>query len=138
MGPKEKSRVKSPSLSASAPPHSTLTFRPWIHSAGVVPSSLHQRVKFLTKQQLISIMGKKELMISSPLPSLKVASATNTGSKSLGPSSAEIMAARVLTKGGYQPGKGLGPYLSGIPALISIPENLGKAELGYQGGNNEG
>ncbi|RDY13604.1 hypothetical protein CR513_01443, partial [Mucuna pruriens] len=44
----------------------------------------------------------------------------------------------VLTKGGYQLGKGLGPHLSGIAAPISIQENPGKAEHGYQGGNNEG
>ncbi|RDX73117.1 hypothetical protein CR513_47315, partial [Mucuna pruriens] len=33
--------------------------RPWIHAAGVVPSSLHQKVKFIAEGQLISIMGKK-------------------------------------------------------------------------------
>ncbi|RDX69817.1 hypothetical protein CR513_51020, partial [Mucuna pruriens] len=44
--------------------------RPWIHSIGVVPSSLHQKVKFIAGQQLISIMGEKELLISTlPLSS---------------------------------------------------------------------
>ncbi|RDX85141.1 hypothetical protein CR513_33698, partial [Mucuna pruriens] len=93
-------------------------------------------------------------MISTPLPvgyieedeealetsfqSLEVASSMTTRLESPSPSKAEVMATRVLTKGGYLPSKGLGPYLSGIATPISIQENPGKAELGYQGGNNEG
>ncbi|RDY05264.1 hypothetical protein CR513_10903, partial [Mucuna pruriens] len=49
------------------PAYSCLLGRPWTHSVGVVPSFLHQRVTFVSGKQLISIMGEKELMVSTPL-----------------------------------------------------------------------
>ncbi|RDX65058.1 hypothetical protein CR513_56318, partial [Mucuna pruriens] len=48
------------------PACSCLLGRPWIHIAGVVPSSLHQRVKFIADHQLVSVMGE-ELVISTPV-----------------------------------------------------------------------
>ncbi|RDY11603.1 hypothetical protein CR513_03703, partial [Mucuna pruriens] len=50
------------------PVYSCLLDGPWIHAVGAVPSSLHQKVKFIADQQLVSVMGEKELMISTPLP----------------------------------------------------------------------
>ncbi|RDX89105.1 Retrovirus-related Pol polyprotein from transposon 17.6, partial [Mucuna pruriens] len=40
------------------------------------------------------------------------------------------MALRVTIKEGYQPGRGLGPHLDGIPAPIIVQENEGKTGLG--------
>ncbi|RDX99211.1 hypothetical protein CR513_17758, partial [Mucuna pruriens] len=40
--------------------YSYLLGRPWIHATGTAPSSMHQRV--------ISIMGEKELVITTPTP----------------------------------------------------------------------
>ncbi|RDX78032.1 hypothetical protein CR513_41750, partial [Mucuna pruriens] len=42
-----------------------------------------------------------------------------------------------MIKEGYQPGKGLGPFLDGITAPIKIQENKGRAGLGYQTGNQD-
>ncbi|RDX75079.1 hypothetical protein CR513_45093, partial [Mucuna pruriens] len=39
------------------PAYSCLLGRPWIHTVRAVPSSLHQKVKFIADQQLISVMG---------------------------------------------------------------------------------
>ncbi|RDX92397.1 hypothetical protein CR513_25484, partial [Mucuna pruriens] len=66
-----------------------------------MPSSLHHRVKFVSEQQLISVMGENELMVSTPLPtgyieedeealetsfqSLEVASTINAGIKAPNP-----------------------------------------------------
>ncbi|RDX66434.1 hypothetical protein CR513_54793, partial [Mucuna pruriens] len=50
------------------PGYSCLLGRPWIHGAGAVPSSLHQKVKFIASQQLVSVMGERELVISTPVP----------------------------------------------------------------------
>ncbi|RDY10313.1 hypothetical protein CR513_05181, partial [Mucuna pruriens] len=41
------------------PAYNFLLGRPWIHVGGVVPSSLHQKVKFTADGQLISVMGEK-------------------------------------------------------------------------------
>ncbi|RDY14743.1 hypothetical protein CR513_00146, partial [Mucuna pruriens] len=50
------------------PAYSCLLRRPWIHAAGAVPSSLHQQVKFINNHQIISIIGEKELVITTPAP----------------------------------------------------------------------
>ncbi|RDX64786.1 hypothetical protein CR513_56613, partial [Mucuna pruriens] len=134
------------------PAYGCLLGRPWIHGAGAVPSSLHQKVKFIADRQLVSVMGERELVISTPAPeeyieedeeSLETsfqALELTTGSemKSLmPPATVGKMAFRVMIKEGYQPGKGLGPLLEGIPAPIEIRENKGRARLGYQAGNHD-
>ncbi|RDX62883.1 hypothetical protein CR513_58741, partial [Mucuna pruriens] len=113
-----------------------ITFQ--IHATMAVPSSLHQRVKFIVGQQLISVMREKELMISTPMPaeyiegdeealetsfqSLEIVGTTGDELEQGGlkPSRAVIMAARELIKGGYQSGKGLGSRLEGIADSIII------------------
>ena len=37
--------------------------RPWIHSTGAIPSSLHQKVKFITNGQIITILGEQDYNI---------------------------------------------------------------------------
>ena len=37
--------------------------RPWIHSAGAIPSSLHQKVKFITNGQIITVLGEQNYNI---------------------------------------------------------------------------
>ena len=36
--------------------------RPWIHVAGAVPSTLHQKIKFVTKGQLVCIAAKENMI----------------------------------------------------------------------------
>ena len=38
-------------------PYRTIVGRPWLHSLGVVASSLHQKVKFLSGDQVLEIRG---------------------------------------------------------------------------------
>ncbi|PKI47597.1 hypothetical protein CRG98_032013, partial [Punica granatum] len=42
---------------------SLLLGRPWIHSAGAVPSSLHQRLKFIVEEKLITVKGEEDYAI---------------------------------------------------------------------------
>ncbi|RDY13188.1 hypothetical protein CR513_01932, partial [Mucuna pruriens] len=110
------------------PMYSCLLGRSWIHAIGAVPSSLHQKVKFIVDQQLINIMGEKELMISMPLPfeyvegdeevletsfqALKIVGTTRAEVEEGGPklSRAAIMAARMLISNDFQPDKELDAY----------------------------
>ncbi|KAI5389879.1 hypothetical protein KIW84_075258 [Lathyrus oleraceus] len=46
------------------PAYSCLLGRPWIHSARVVTSTLHQRLKFLINNKLVVIEGEKDIMVS--------------------------------------------------------------------------
>ncbi|XP_022157707.1 uncharacterized protein LOC111024360 [Momordica charantia] len=47
-----------------SPTYSCLLGRPWIHSAGVIPSTLHQRLKFVFENTLICIFGQKDLLVT--------------------------------------------------------------------------
>ena len=38
--------------------------RPWIHEAGVIPSSLHQKVKFIHEGRIITIQFDKDVVTS--------------------------------------------------------------------------
>ncbi|RDY11064.1 hypothetical protein CR513_04322, partial [Mucuna pruriens] len=135
--------------------YSCILGRPWIHMAGAVPSSLHQRVKFIVDHQLVGVMGEKELVISTPLlegyiegneealetsfQSLEFTTTPSPGSENpTPPSVAKDMTFRVMIKEGYHPGKGLGLHLNGIPTPIVMRENMGKARLGYHRDNQEG
>ncbi|RDX81506.1 hypothetical protein CR513_37806, partial [Mucuna pruriens] len=42
-------------------------------------------------------------------------------------------ALQIMIKEGYQPGKGLGPQLTGTPAPIQVSENPGRFGIGYHG-----
>jgi len=50
------------------PAYSCVLGRPWIHSAGVVPSTLHQKLKFIVNDKLIIVSGEEDLLVSGPLP----------------------------------------------------------------------
>ena len=41
---------------------------PWIHSAGVIPSTLHQKLKFMFNDKLIIVSGEEDFLVSGPLP----------------------------------------------------------------------
>ena len=46
------------------PTYRFLLGRPWIHSAGVVPSTLHQKLKFIVGSKLIYVMGEEDFLIT--------------------------------------------------------------------------
>ncbi|RDX90790.1 hypothetical protein CR513_27296, partial [Mucuna pruriens] len=123
--------------------------RPWIHAARAVPSSLHRKVKFIVDGQLISFMGEREMMVSTPFhtkyiegdeealetsfQALEIVGTTSIKAErgDLKPSKAAIMAEKVLITNGCELGKGLGRRLVGIAELVVMQENLGRAGLGY-------
>ncbi|XP_050889361.1 uncharacterized protein LOC127094585 [Lathyrus oleraceus] len=46
------------------PAYSCLLGRPWIHAAGAVTSTLHQRLKFLIDDKLVIVCGEEDLLVS--------------------------------------------------------------------------
>ncbi|RDX70794.1 hypothetical protein CR513_49919, partial [Mucuna pruriens] len=122
---------------------------------GTVPSSLYQKVKFIVDQQLVNVMGEKELMISTPLPAkyverdkealetsfqtLEIVGTTSTKAEEEGPKlfKAAIMVVKVLISNGFQPSKGLGKGLDGIAEPVVVQENLERFILGYTGATEE-
>ena len=56
------------------PSYKCLVKRPWIHFAGAVPSSLHQRLKFIIANKAISIEGEENIVatISTNAPHIEL------------------------------------------------------------------
>jgi hypothetical protein len=46
------------------PTYSCLLGRPWIHAAGAVTSTLHQKLKFITGDKMIVVSGQEDIMVS--------------------------------------------------------------------------
>ncbi|GAU10110.1 hypothetical protein TSUD_421300, partial [Trifolium subterraneum] len=46
------------------PTYSCLLGRPWIHDAGAVTSTLHQKLKFITGDKMIVVSGQEDMMVS--------------------------------------------------------------------------
>ena len=46
------------------PTYSCLLGRPWIHGAGAVTSTLHQKLKYPVKGKIVTICGEEEYMVS--------------------------------------------------------------------------
>ena len=40
--------------------------RPWIHALGVVPSTLHQKLKFAVGGLLVIVSGEEDMLVSCP------------------------------------------------------------------------
>ncbi|RDX60676.1 hypothetical protein CR513_61163, partial [Mucuna pruriens] len=50
------------------PAYNCFLGKPWIHSTGVVPSFLHQKLKFIMNDKLVTVSGKKDTLVSSLAP----------------------------------------------------------------------
>ena len=46
------------------PTYSCLLGRPWIHEAGAVTSTLHQKMKYPVKGKIVTVCGEEEFMVS--------------------------------------------------------------------------
>lgn len=46
------------------PSYSCLLVRPWIHVAGTITPTLHQKMKFIIKGKLIIVSSEEDLLIS--------------------------------------------------------------------------
>ncbi|KAL5179630.1 hypothetical protein HKD37_01G000900 [Glycine soja] len=120
------------------------------HSVGVVPSTLHQKLKFVVEGHLVIVSGEEDILVSCPssmpyveaaeesletaFQSFEVVSISSVDSLFGQPclSDAAVMMARVMLGNGYEPGMGLGKDNGGITSLINTQGNRGKYGLGYK------
>ena len=123
--------------------YSCLLGWPWIHSVGVVPSTLHQKLKFVVEGQLIIVSGEDDILVScaSSTPyveaaeesletSLQALEIVNNAYVEAPPmqshlSGASLMVARVMLRDGYEPGMGLGRNSDNTTSLVRFIENHG-------------
>ncbi|XP_070032739.1 uncharacterized protein [Nicotiana tomentosiformis] len=126
--------------------------RPWIHTAGAVPSTLHQMVKFEHDNQEIVVHGEDEQSIyrDPSVPCLEardgsehivyqafkivIADQCKEGAPFPQPclSNASVMVTTEMIKHGYKPGKGLGVYLQGIIEPVTSTANEKLFGVGFR------
>ncbi|XP_071913977.1 uncharacterized protein [Coffea arabica] len=130
--------------------YNILLGRPWIHASNSVPSSLHQMLRFIVNDQLITVFAEDDCTMIidakfkgedrkwTPISSHHVADIVSVGwasrDKSLTQSDlpeASIMMAREMIRGGYEIGRGLGRELQGILEPIEIPTQKDTFGLGF-------
>ncbi|TYK20949.1 uncharacterized protein E5676_scaffold284G00970 [Cucumis melo var. makuwa] len=123
------------------PAYNFLLGRPWIHSVGLVPSTLHQNLKFIVGSKLICVMGEEDFLITKPVStpyveateealecsfrSFEIAHATMmeaTVDEVIKPhkSIVEVMTARIMGGGGYSLNQNL-------ETLLKTPSNDGRS-----------
>ncbi|PKI57892.1 hypothetical protein CRG98_021731 [Punica granatum] len=100
---------------------SILLGKPWIHSASAVPSSLHQKVKFFVKDNLITVNGEEDYAIckGTTIPYISIGDDQNLPFHSfeiisivrnyeeVGPTRVNRMIEKVLLRNNYLPEIGL-------------------------------
>ncbi|PKI55959.1 hypothetical protein CRG98_023650 [Punica granatum] len=115
---------------------SLLLGRPWIHSDGAVPSSLHQRLKFIVEEKLITVKGEEDYAIykETAVPYISVGDDENLPFHSFetisvirdygesGPSRADRIIGKVLLHNNYIPGTSLEARGQRISRPIEVEE----------------
>ncbi|XP_016747561.2 uncharacterized protein [Gossypium hirsutum] len=134
------------------PSYNYLLGRPWIHSAGAVPSSLHQKLKMVTDGLLVTINAEEDIIasVTSDAPyiendneavecsfrSLEFVNAMFIAEGNRIPipriSGATKMSLQLTVGKGALPGRGLGKHLRGqvrVPVLVGKWDRFG---LGFR------
>jgi len=132
------------------PAYSCLLGRPWIHSAGVVPSTLHQKLKYVMGDKLVIVSGEEDILVSGPsssryievaeealetaFQSLEIVGSTYVEPYLMNPqlSRASLMTAKIMLKEGYEYGKGLGKDKQGLIFPLEVTEKRNRYGLGYK------
>ncbi|PKI56402.1 hypothetical protein CRG98_023205, partial [Punica granatum] len=124
---------------------SLLLGRPWIHSAGAAPSSLHRKLKFTDEEKLITVKGEEDYVIykETAVPYISVGNDENLPFHSfetisviwdygkVGPTRADRMIGKILMRHNYVPGTGLGAYGQGINRPIEVKEYKHGGDLAF-------
>ncbi|PKI78498.1 hypothetical protein CRG98_001138 [Punica granatum] len=125
---------------------SLLLGRPWIHSAGAVPSSFHPRLKFIVEEKLITVKGEEDYAIykETVVPYISIRDDENLPFHlfetisairdygEVGPSRADRMIKKVLLRNNYVPGIDLGAHGQGINRPIEVKEYKNRRRLGFR------
>ncbi|KAI5387049.1 hypothetical protein KIW84_073268 [Lathyrus oleraceus] len=118
------------------PSYSCLLGRPWIHEAGAVTSTLHQKLKFVKNKKLVVTGGEKALLVShlssfsyiddedevgTPFQALSIVEPTKKGTSSF----ASYNDAKLAIEHGTT---------TGLGQMIKLEDNKSRAGIGFSSG----
>ncbi|XP_077246192.1 uncharacterized protein LOC143886109 [Tasmannia lanceolata] len=124
--------------------------RPWLHKVGVIPSTLHQKLKFVRNNRVITVRGDPEPEIGQitaesvdenakdvSLTGFSLEVSTITMGEAMNEeimflTSTNVSVARMMRRFGYIPGAGLGKNLQGLTEWPLVKAMNGLFGLGYQ------
>jgi len=128
-------------------PYNMLLGRPCLHAVGVVVFTLHRRLKFISENQLITIMAEElvtlfhEICIpyidANAFPKASfhrfelVSMIHNASELESGWPALVLMVVKEMLKFGYKLGIGLKPTGHGSRILVELSDNKGGFSLGY-------
>ncbi|XP_071901023.1 uncharacterized protein [Coffea arabica] len=120
---------------------------PWIHKSGAVPSSLHQLLKFVVNDKLITIFAEEACLVitdsgskeeggrnvtMTPHSTADIVSVSWITTEEQALSKASVMMAKEMIRGGYKLDRGLGRELQGILKPVEIMGKRDTFGLGFQ------
>ncbi|KAI5400198.1 hypothetical protein KIW84_065212 [Lathyrus oleraceus] len=118
------------------PSYSYLLGRPWIHEAGAVTSTLHQKLKFVKNKKLVVVGGEKALLVihlssfsyidaedevGTPFQALSIVEPINKGTSSV----ASYKDAKLAIEHSAT---------AGLGQMIKLEDNKSRAGIGYSSG----
>ncbi|XP_071912239.1 uncharacterized protein [Coffea arabica] len=127
--------------------YNVLLGRPWIHKSGAVPSSLHQLLKFIVNDKLITIFTEEDCLVIAnsgfeedssqnatvtPHSTADIISVSWITKEERALSKASVMMAKEMIRGGYEFDKGLGRDLQGILKPVQVVEKKDSFGLGFR------
>ncbi|XP_071900996.1 uncharacterized protein [Coffea arabica] len=127
--------------------YNVLLGRPWIHKSGAVPSSLHQLLKFVVNDKLITIFAEEDCLVitdsgskedgsrnvtMTPHNTADIVSVSWITNEERALPKAGVMMAKEMIRGGYEFDKGLGRDLQGILKPVEIVEKNDSFGLGFR------
>ena len=132
------------------PSYNCLLVRPWIHIAGAVPSTIHQKVKFVVEEILIIVVAEEDMIATTTttasylevkedvaecsFKSFEIATATKKEPKALMShlsQNTQMVLKQTISKGA-KAGHGLGRNLQGIQTMLSSTPKCNHHGIKYQ------
>ncbi|KAI5426829.1 hypothetical protein KIW84_032309 [Lathyrus oleraceus] len=118
------------------PSHSCLLGRPWIHEAGVVTSTLHQKLKFVKNKKLVVVGGEKALLVSHLSSFSYIDAEDEVGTPFQALSIAEPVEKRTPSFASYKDAKLAieRGATAGLGKMIELEDNKSRDGIGYSSG----
>ncbi|KAI5424164.1 hypothetical protein KIW84_030397 [Lathyrus oleraceus] len=118
------------------PSYSCLLGRPWIHEAGAVTSTLHQKLKFVKNKKLVVVGGEKALLVSHLSYFSYIDAEDEVGTPFQALSIAEPIEKKSPSFASYRDAKLAIEYgaVAGLGKMIELEDNKSRAGIGYSSG----